>query len=474
MEDASMVRLEAMISERTGLKLRPRQQELMRRHVLSRLATLGMLQFEPYQVFLEEDSPDSRAEWDRLVVPLLNKESYFFRDKGQMALLRDHILPELIEPNRATRTLRIWSAGCSTGEEAYSIAIIVHELLAETSGNHRWDVRIYGTDIDEQAIKAARRGMYGAWSFRMVDPEIRERFFKRETEGWQINEVVRQTVEFAQCNLVNDPFPSPQRSLDQMDLILCRNVFIYFRPNGVVKVLTKFARTLRDGGYLMTGHIETRETVPSPLRVRTFPASEVYQRDDTPTTATATNPGITPSVSRPQTWSNVVHPAVEKSPENVRSPKSEIHIEKPPTLPSKRERKPELILKAARSLADLGRYDEATEACMLHLKLFPLAYEPYELLSSIALEEGRDDDGKVFLKKAIYLSPSSPQLYIELGKLYQSERDETRAQKMFKSALDLLVEMPPDSHIGLDPAIDETATVADYIAHLREIGQDGG
>ncbi len=461
-----MVSLEALIAERTGLKLRPRQRESSHRNVLLRLDALRLPEFEPYQSLLKEDTPEAQEEWDRLVVPLLNKESYFFRDKGQMTLLRDQILPELIERNRTTRTIRLWSAGCSTGEEAYSLAILVHEILAKSKSkvDERWDVRIYGTDIDDKALNAARQGSFGAWSFRMVDPKIRERYFSRQADGWQIDEVIRRSVEFSKCNLVKDSYRFGTSDVTKVDLILCRNVFIYFVPFAVAGVLKKFAQSLRDGGYLMTGHIETRERVPTSLRVRTFPESEVYQR------SMPEDPAVT---YQPQTLHSV--PRVNAKLEvNLPSAKSDFKIETRPTLPVQDAQIAESNLTRARALADIGHYESAIEACVLHLNLFPLAYEPIELLSIIALEQGRNEDGKILLKKAIYLSPSSPHLYIELGKLYQSEGDENRAGKMFKTALELLEAMPSTAQVGFDPAIVDTATVSEYVAHLRKITPGGG
>ena len=129
---------------------------------------------EDYYLLLQSDSAESRSEWRQLIINLTNSESYFFRDKGQLALLQNRILPELIERNKVQRTLRIWSAGCSTGEEPYTLAMLVDQLLPRQIG---WNVFILGTDINENSLAIARRAAYTSWSFRMVDPGLRTRYF---------------------------------------------------------------------------------------------------------------------------------------------------------------------------------------------------------------------------------------------------------------------------------------------------------
>jgi chemotaxis protein methyltransferase CheR len=468
----SMTHLEALIAKRTGLRLRPRQRERLQQYLSGRLGELQLSRMELYIALLQEENVMAPLEWDRLISPLLNKESYFLRDKGQIALLLDQILPELIARNAATRKLRLWSAGCSTGEEAYSLALLVDELFSkmEDSARNRWDVRIFGTDIDEQAIAFARRGIYGAWSFRMVSPAVRDRWFHRKEEGWELDQAPRSMVEFARCNLVKDSFPSENAVLREMDLILCRNVFIYFFPETVATVISKFAQTLRPGGYLMTGHVESFENVPPNLLVRGFPESEIYQRCNPSETPHRTPRGVEPAEKRerqlgldefsrvlaPPEKSNWVSLAHSLPPENRIG---EVAVQPPTPI-------------SGRALADIGRYDEAIAVCLRNLESNPFAFEPYELLASIAIEQGRDQDAKVFLKKAIYLAPSSPHLYIELGNFYESQRDLIRARKMFRAALELLEKMPP-SQLVSDPKVETVATAADCIAHLSKLNPEG-
>ncbi|TAN58870.1 MAG: chemotaxis protein CheR, partial [Rhodospirillales bacterium] len=180
--------------------------------------------------------------------PRVSGETYFFRDQGQIDLLRLRLLPELIRRRQDTKQLSLWSAGCASGEEAYSLAMLVDMLLPERDG---WDIKILGNDIDQTALAKARRGLYGQWSFRMVPPALHQRYFQQRGDRWVLDERIRRMVSFRALDLIEGPYPGGD--LRDMDLILCRNVFIYFNPGAVKGVADKLSATLSEGGYLLTG-----------------------------------------------------------------------------------------------------------------------------------------------------------------------------------------------------------------------------
>lgn len=204
--------------------------------------------------------------------PAATGETYFFRDRGQFDLLRFRLLPELIGRRREAKILRLWSAGCASGEEAYSLAMLVDMLLPE---REEWDILILGTDIDPAALEKARRGRYGQWSFRLVSAGLQRRYFRREGEEWELDEGIREMARFRALDLIGGDFPDAE--LRDMDLILCRNVFIYFRPEEVERVAAKMAAALSEGGYLMTGHTELMGHTVAGLTSRLFPEGVVYQ-----------------------------------------------------------------------------------------------------------------------------------------------------------------------------------------------------
>lgn len=366
---------------------------------------------------------------------LTTGETYFFRDKGQFTLLKNWLLPELIKYRKAERTLHIWSAGCSTGEEAYSIAILLDELAQELEG---WNILILGTDINEVAIEKARRGSYGEWSFRQVGDEIRERYFRKKRNEWILDERIRGMVRLEVMDLITDRYPDYGRNLYDMDLILCRNVFIYFKPEVVSKVVEKMAATLMDGGYLMTGHAEIRARELPSLKAKVFPESVIYQKNSNFVGAYGNTPLRTEfRIQKPE----------------VRTPKPTLLlIPSPPAEEGKNERSE---LKEARAYADMGRHDEAVKRCKEAIKTDPFSPGPYYLLAQIARESGNREEEMEMLKKVIYLSPSDVAAYLELGIIYENEGDGARALKMRTTALGLLNAMSKDAHI--EPYMDFTA-----------------
>jgi chemotaxis protein methyltransferase CheR len=273
-----------LIATHTGLQIRPQDQTALLQKILTRMKAIKLALPEKYYQLLANNNQESKNEWRKLVLLLTINESYFMRDKGQFALLEKVIFPELIEHKRKLHkalgikpTLRIWSAGCSTGEEPYSLAIILKQLIPDWE---RWEILVLGTDINEKAIEKAQHGIYSNWSFRLVDPELQKRYFNRHALEWEIDQKLRRCVNFSCINLASDNYPNIAQNIYNMDLIMCRNVFVYFEAKYISLVLKKFSKTLRPGGYLMTGHAEVHGQIMNEFKVKIFPESIVYQAKD--------------------------------------------------------------------------------------------------------------------------------------------------------------------------------------------------
>ena len=272
MKGSSLQNIAQLITERIGLNI-----DSVRDYqaVSDRVNALKLTSPGDYRRLLGEDSHKSRNEWKVLAEKLTVGESKFFRDEGQFSLLRDRILPELIAKNKTSRSLRMWSAGCSSGEEPYTLAIVINELLADRD---KWNISIIGTDLNPQVIERARRGVFSRWSVRSVNPGVMSRYFRMTSAGWEIDSRIREMVSFREGNLLQDSFPTNSSDLHHMDLILCRNVFIYFDRHAVTRVLRKFEDTLTDNGYLMTGHGDLYDQQVAQLQCMTFDKSIVFQR----------------------------------------------------------------------------------------------------------------------------------------------------------------------------------------------------
>jgi len=264
-----------LIARHTGLVIREQDQAALSEKIFLRMKALELDFPETYYQLLDAPTFESHQEWQKLVLHLTNLESYFFRDKGQFILLRNCILPELINRKQDSKILRIYSAGCSTGEEPYSLAILLKELIPDLE---QWELLILGTDINQEALEKAQTGIYSPWSFRSVKEDIKQKYFRSIQKQYQIDPQIRKMVKFQTLNLVKDPFPQLDSDLSELDLIICRNVFIYFEEAAIAKVIDKYYQTLQPLGYLITGHAELYGQNLNQFQTKIFPESLVYQR----------------------------------------------------------------------------------------------------------------------------------------------------------------------------------------------------
>lgn len=227
--------------------------------------------FKDLYYFLKYDA--RRVEELATIVDLLTiHETYFFREDHQLHALHREILPELMT-RRQDRTLRIWSAGCSTGEEVYSIAM----LLAGQPDGGDWRIEVSGSDISQRVLEVARRGVYPASSFRTTPPEMRARFFHPEGNGFRIDDSIKRMVNFFSFNLADSERSSV---LPKMDVILCRNVIIYFDLAVKKRVIEMFWNRLRPGGYLLLGHSESLMSISTAFSLRHLHRDIVYQKEE--------------------------------------------------------------------------------------------------------------------------------------------------------------------------------------------------
>lgn len=185
-----------------------------------------------------------------LVAEITVGESYFFRDKSQMQLLEKELLPKLIQQKQDTRILKIWSAGCSSGEEIYTIAMLLLKLIPNIE---HWDLQLLGTDINLAALEKAMTGIYGQWSMRSIPETYLRNYFTAEKRTYVLSPAIRDMVRFKYLNLSDNSYPSIINGTYQVDLILCRNVLIYFENDLVVKIMKKLSQCLAEQAYLLLG-----------------------------------------------------------------------------------------------------------------------------------------------------------------------------------------------------------------------------
>ena len=244
---------------------------LVERRLSRRLAQHRLKSFEEYYHFLRYDRK-REEELTMLVDNLTTNETYFFRESSQLKAFSDEILPELRQTLADRKVLRIWSAGCSTGEEPYTIAM----LLFENGDWWRdWQVEILGSDINQRVLHTARKGVYKKNSHRATSPEMLKKYFVEEKGDYRIVDKVKELVSFSSLNLLD---PHKTSLISNMDIIFCRNVIIYFDKEAKKKVMESFYQKLREGGYLLLGHSESLINISNAFALRTLKNDMVYQK----------------------------------------------------------------------------------------------------------------------------------------------------------------------------------------------------
>ncbi len=260
-----------LIRDYCGIYFDDSSRYLLERRLSRRVMLLNLNDFRDYYRFLLYDS--RREEELSAIMDILTvNETYFFREPQILKAFSEEILPELRQRNQSSKRLRIWSGGCSTGEEPYTIAM----LILEDGRFIGWDVQIIGSDISQRVLQIARRGVYGKNSFRQTDPYYIKKYFLEEAEGlWRIKDSVKGLVSFSYLNLL-DPFRT--RLIETMDVIFCRNVLIYFDKESRRKVIEMFYNKLCNGGYLLLGHAESLLNISTSFTLKHLQNGVVYQK----------------------------------------------------------------------------------------------------------------------------------------------------------------------------------------------------
>ncbi len=257
----------------TGIYIADNRKYLLETRLTNRLKELGLNSFSEYYYFLKYD-PEKNKELERLYSVITTNETSFFRNEPQLKVFQNIILPEVIEKKKKVRKIRIWSAGCSTGEEPYTISIILHEVLKNEISS--WDIKITGNDISKDVLLAAKRGIYGEYSLRTTPPIIKQKYFDKIGTGkYKIKDHVKKYVVFKQINLI-DKFQV--KLIDRSQVVFCRNVIIYFDDEAKKKVINLIYDNLEDGGYLFLGHSESLHNLSRSFIPKYYPGSIVYKK----------------------------------------------------------------------------------------------------------------------------------------------------------------------------------------------------
>jgi len=262
--------LSELVYQYCGILFREEMRYLLERRLSPRLRAVGAADFAAYYRFLRYD-PKGRTELESAVEALATSETYFFREPHQLRAFSEELLPLLARQLDSQRRLRIWSAGCSTGEEAYTLAM----LVLDSGLFHGWHVEVFGSDISRRVVALARRGAYSRSALRQAPPEMVQRYLDHEGGHWTVKPEVRSLVSFGHLNLVDEHMLA---LVGHVEVVFCRNVMIYFDLPARRRVLRSFHAKLVDGGYLLLGHSESLINVTADFELVHLKNDLVYRK----------------------------------------------------------------------------------------------------------------------------------------------------------------------------------------------------
>lgn len=423
LSDASFARVRDLIEERCGLDFGDSRRASLETALRARMQQLGIAGDDVY--FERLCARGCEDEFRSLINLVTINETCFFRDPAQFRMLRRRIIPALLAERGADgrRTLRICSAGCSTGEEAYSLALLVREMgLHITHPN--WTIDIVGIDVNTAVLEAARRGVYSPKAVRNVEGECLRRYFTHDGRDFQLDEAVMRSVRFEHGSLIQEP---PLRPAGY-DVILCKNVAIYFRPDVTRRLVRRLHAALDLGGYLLLGHSESLWQMEQGLTLVEHDGVFCYRKPAARQTGSvcskpsADGPSRSPVLQQPSgEYERVLQIFRQGEWARAEAGVQAIIMSSPTFVPAR------LLLAGLH--AHLGRHDEARKEAEAVLRLDDLEPRAHLLFGMTAARAGRADEAVQALRRALYMDDSLALAYFWLGNLYRDRGEFGRASE---------------------------------------------
>lgn len=411
-----------------------------------------------------------QKELDILSSHLTVGETYFFREKASLNAFQQQVIPEILNKRSGhDPVLRIWSAGCCSGEEPYTLAILLNEAFPALQSRN---IHLLGTDVNQAFLEKARTGKYSRWSFRETPLLIQQKYFSEKEGVWTLDPKIRKMVMFSALNLAEELYPSAATATQNMDVIFCRNVLMYFTPEQIKLVVRRFYNCLTESGWLITSAVELNDQYFGDFETVKVGSCILYRKNTMKPgkkeTAGEIKITLQPSLSRPRKTKSG-HVPVQSDP----PPAGRIPVEKPKSVSEKAGElfgagkydacialcnaelsqspgNPDLMLWVVRSMANRGNLDQAHEWAE-KLKSSPdVTAEHLYLYAHILLEKNEFDEALVNLKRALFLNPHHLMSHFLLVNIYSRMDNYAARMKHYRNVKDLLTscdadEVVPDS-----------------------------
>ena len=441
-----------IVTRHLGLQYEDGKLDYLADVMLQRMQSVGCSRFESCSAYIAHlnASPKESVEWRALAEQLTVNETFFFRNSDNFQALAEIVLPERIRAKSQTKQLRILSAGCSSGEEPYSLAIMVRQALPDLND---WDVKIVAIDINPAILLKATQARYSEWSLRATTEDVKQRYFRAVGADYVLAPEIQKMVSFEERNLVDED-PLFWKSL-ACDVVFCRNVLMYFTPETARSVVGRISQALVPRGFLFLGHAETlRGITPDFHLCHTHDTFYYQQRDDFEADMMQLDSlpdasSVSPVQAAP--WHKHSHPHQPVSQpdltrawdlnlvlEAVRQERFADALELIGSLPADSHEDPDALLLRAVLLTNHGRVNESEEVCKRLLDLDELNAGAHYLMALCSEHEGDANRAIEHGLTAIYLDPSFAMPHLHLGILAKRSGDTVSAQRELGKARVLL------------------------------------
>jgi Methylase of chemotaxis methyl-accepting proteins len=373
----------------------------------------------------------SASELQLFIEALTVGETYFFREPDALDALINTIIPVIRQ--QQGRKLKIWSAGCASGEEPYSLAMTLDAQLPDAE---HWDISILATDINQQSLQKAIQGNYKTWSFRATPTHYKQRYFDQQSDGsFQLHSHIRNMVQFNPLNLAQQDYPSPSNGTHQVDVLFCRNVLMYFSAETIREIVSRFSRALTPGGWLIVSQTECSHYFQPEFETIQCGNAFLFRKKDIrhprKMSLIPDNPAFTPPAhyliqpqGHPDAWSFPVKPDLYPAINQL--------------IPQKKQISSAEHLVLAQELANQGLLDEAHEHCVTYLSQHKLDTQAHYLHAMILQELDKPNEAREALRRVLYLQPDMIMAIYTLGNLEKQQGHAREALRHFDNALRFL------------------------------------
>lgn len=448
-----------LLIEASGLHFEEDRNQSLHLALWQRLQHRGYDSYQEYY-YLLKFHPEGRLEIRELLDLITVGETYFFRNKAQFNVLIRFVLPEIIQRKVYSRdkSIRIWSAGCSRGDEPYSIAMAMMEVLPSYK---EWSISILGTDINRNGLACAKEAIYGEKDVVHLPKEYLDKYFKIRGSTYLLHPDVRELVQFEYHNLVNDPFI--HEKMQNVDLVFCRNVTIYFDFQTTRQVIENFHNCLAEEGYLFLGHTETLWQITNRFERVEFPQTFIYKKGVSLVQEDARKPFVAIPEMNIEDLTSIKEPGIEKSfflheqksglqetPEplgQMKIPFDQASLSPTDTPIALDKNQIFTYLTHATILANEAKYKEAADILGQVIEVDNLSVEAYYLLGVLSYKSGNLQEAEAQFRKVIYVTPDSILAYFNLGNIYLYQRKFNEAAREFRNAIRLSEKRPKDEQV---------------------------